>query len=151
MMDTILVVCIGNICRSPMAEALLKRTLPGKTILSAGLYALIGSPADPNSIAVMDEHGFDIRSHRARQLTSVLVNSADLILTMDMEQKHIIETNYSTAKGKVRRLGESGKFNIDDPFQKGIGSFHASFALIERGINDLKSQLLAIGQYHLYS
>ena len=53
-MKTILVLCIGNICRSPMAEALLLRALPGMTVRSAGLDAMIGEPADPTSIALQE-------------------------------------------------------------------------------------------------
>jgi protein-tyrosine phosphatase len=142
-MNKILVVCIGNICRSPMAEALLRRDLPAKTIYSAGIHAMIGNPADPHSILIMHEQGIDIAGHRAQQLTEPLVSAADLILTMDSEQQRLIESNYSTSRGKVRRLGEFGKFDIPDPYRMGMEKFRASYRLIELGVNDLTSRLLA--------
>ncbi|MFS9669038.1 protein tyrosine phosphatase, partial [Klebsiella pneumoniae] len=65
----ILVVCVGNICRSPIGEALLQQQHPNLTVKSAGLSALVGEGADDKAIQVMDEWNIDIRSHRAQQLT----------------------------------------------------------------------------------
>lgn len=69
MIKTVLVVCVGNICRSPMAEGLLKRALPEANVASAGLGALVGQPADPYAVALMSGLGLDISGHRARQLS----------------------------------------------------------------------------------
>ena len=55
MFNTILVLCTGNICRSPIAEALLKNALPGRHVHSAGIGAMVGWPADPHSVAVCAE------------------------------------------------------------------------------------------------
>jgi len=87
MINQILVVCIGNICRSPMAEGLLKRDLPKIKVSSAGLDALVGYGADPIAVEIMAEQGIDIQSHRARMLTDNLVRQSELILVMDNAQK----------------------------------------------------------------
>jgi protein-tyrosine phosphatase len=105
-MNTVLVVCIGNICRSPMAEALLALALPGMTIQSAGLGAVIGAPADPISIALMAEAGLDISTHRGQQISTPLVMNAELVLVMDRQQQQEVHRRYPTSAGKVFCLGE---------------------------------------------
>jgi len=133
-MQHILVLCIGNICRSPMAEGLLRHALPGKTIRSAGLAALVGQPADPFAVQLMQEQGIDISAHRARNISSQLVGEAQLILTMDLEQKLEVERNHVAARGKVFRIAEARKLDVADPYRQGIESFRAAQALITEGV-----------------
>lgn len=133
-MQNILVICIGNICRSPMAEGLLKQALPGTSIRSAGLGALVGSPADPFSVQIMAEQGIDISAHRAQSISTRMVQEADLILTMDLEQKQRVEADYVGSRGKVFRLGEFDKLDIADPYRQGIGRFRAVHSLIQQGV-----------------
>src|SRR5262249_45286096 len=109
MIRNVLVVCIGNICRSPMAEGLLRQALPNVRITSAGLGAMAGRPADPISTELMAEAGLDISRHRAQQLTGVQASQADLILVMESEHKLEVQRRYPVASGKVFRLGESGR------------------------------------------
>jgi protein-tyrosine phosphatase len=140
-MKNILVLCIGNICRSPMAEALLQRALPDRTVRSAGLGALIGREADPSSVALMAEHGIDITPHRAQQISGRLVATADLILVMDLEQKIYVEKNYVGVRGKVFRLAEVEKADIPDPYRKSIDSFREAQRLIEIGVRSWAAQI----------
>lgn len=135
MIKRVLVVCIGNICRSPMAEGLLREAMPELSVFSAGLGALVGKPADATAIELATETGVDISQHRAQQLTSVLAGQADLILVMDSEQKAEIQRRYPAASGKVFRLGEVGKFDIDDPYRQPRAAFEHSFQLIQQGVN----------------
>ena len=82
MIRHILIVCVGNICRSPMAEAVLRHELREKdemTVESAGLGALVGEQASEHAMALMRERGIDISSHRGQQLTPELVSEAELI------------------------------------------------------------------------
>lgn len=134
MINHILVLCLGNICRSPMAEGILKKRLPWKTIVSAGLRGMTGWTADPTSTRVMLENGIDISAHRARNLTRQMVEEADLILTMEQHQTQAVESRFPEAKGKVMRLGEYGNYDIADPFNRNIEFFRQTYQLIEQGI-----------------
>lgn len=139
MFKNILVVCVGNICRSPMAEGLLKQALAASNkmdcfVSSAGLNALIGHKADPNACLLMLNKGIDISNHRACQINSEMIRKSDLILVMETFQKNAIEENEPSTKGKVFRLGEWGKFDIPDPYQRELSVFETSLALIEQGV-----------------
>ena len=101
MIRHILVVCVGNICRSPMAEQLLKSALKGQegiTVESAGLGALVGHPADDYALELMEEMGEDIRAHRAMQIYPDMVHAADLVLVMEFSHQRAIDDADSTAR-----------------------------------------------------
>lgn len=136
MFENILIVCIGNICRSPMAEALLKESLKDKRhhISSAGLGALVDHAPDKTAIQLMLAQGIDISEYRATQITQELIRKADLILVMEAKHKESIENKDPSAKGKVFRLGEWGKFDIPDPYKKDRQAFVDALNLIETGV-----------------
>lgn len=116
-----------------MAEGMLKHSLPNHSIRSAGLGALIGNPADPSSILLMNEAGIDITDHRAQQISSDLVMCAELILVMDTEQKKYIESKYMAARGKVFRLCEGVNKDVPDPYRESLESFRSVFHLVQEG------------------
>jgi protein-tyrosine phosphatase len=92
-MASILVVCTGNVCRSPIAEGSLRASLVGRfggsapSISSAGIEGLEGSPPMPEAIEAAAERGIDIASHRARRLSPADVAGADLVLGMSSEHR----------------------------------------------------------------
>ncbi len=141
MFSRILMVCVGNICRSPMAEAVLADRLAGRSsvsVRSAGIAALVGRPADPIARDLMLEHGLDISAHRARQLTANMAMSHDLILVMDAEIKRSVERLAPSSLGRVHRIGRFGDFDVPDPVGRDRPAFERALALIEHGIDDFQ-------------
>lgn len=138
MFERILVVCTGNICRSPIAEALLAHALSEQrfTVSSAGLGALVGHPADPVACELMQSVGIDISAHRARQISASIVNDHDLILVMESGQRQALSARFPQARGKTYRWGEWGEFDVPDPYRLSRGAFEYAFELIERGLAD---------------
>lgn len=134
MIRTVLVVCIGNICRSPMAEGLLRQELPDVNVVSAGLAALSGQPADPYAVELMRERGVDITDHRAQQVSRAIATGADVILVMDNVQRQEIQRLHPATTGRVFRMGELGKFDVPDPFREARPAFENALQLIQRGV-----------------
>jgi protein-tyrosine phosphatase len=141
MIETILVVCEGNICRSPMAKAFLADALPGVTVLSGGVNALVGKPATAIAQEVMLTRGFDISEHRAQQISRSSCAEADLILVMDRDQRKFLEERYPLIRGKVFRLGEHENTDILDPYRQPRFVFERCARLIEMGVDSWLSRL----------
>jgi len=137
----LLVVCVGNICRSPDAAAQLARALPEARVQSAGLQARVGEPADAQSAAVAAEHGLDLSVHVARQITTRMCEAADLILVMSQEIKADLQSRFQLTRGKVFRLGEIGGFDIADPYRQPRDAFDRAHAEIARGVADWMPRL----------
>lgn len=139
--QNILVVCIGNICRSPMAEYFLKQQYPHLTIHSAGISGLIGYPADEKAQLCMQRHAIGLQTHRARKLNADLVKQADLILVMSQNQQKHIEQTWPFAKGKTFRLGHWQSKNVPDPYQHDQHVFDETCQLIQDCIADWKKYI----------
>ncbi len=120
----ILLVCTGNICRSPLAAALLERALTergieGIAVASAGTGAWDGAPVSEGAYLVGLERKLDLSGHRARLLTRELVESAELVLTM--ARHHRARVDELGGEGRVFVLGEyagreGDEAEVSDPF-----------------------------------
>ncbi len=138
---SILVICLGNICRSPMAAVLLHRALPGYEVTSAGLAPPIGAAADPRAVRLLAQEGCDLAGHRARAVEGALVDSADLVLVMDNLQREALEQRFPQSRGKTFRLCEGMDLDVPDPYGCSQQMFSIVLEMIKQGISSWSSQL----------
>ncbi|MGA2233778.1 MAG: Sua5/YciO/YrdC/YwlC family protein [Tepidisphaeraceae bacterium] len=126
MKTTLLFVCSGNTCRSPMAEALARKLLGdylaldaaglerrGIEVMSAGTFAMAGSKATPQAADAVKLLGADLSRHRSRPLTVELINQADAIYTMSHDHAQAALSMVPSASDKVSTLDPDG--DIEDP------------------------------------
>ncbi|HPF96832.1 MAG: low molecular weight protein-tyrosine-phosphatase [Flavobacteriaceae bacterium] len=149
-MTKILMVCLGNICRSPLAEGILRSKVEGKPILvdSAGTGNYhVGDPPDRRSIEIAKKYGLDISNLRGRQFTATDFDTFDLIYIMD-------ESNYTNVlrlarteedKAKVRFILDEvypgQKFNVPDPYHSEMHAFESLFRMLDEACNLIASKL----------
>ncbi|QLN79793.1 protein tyrosine phosphatase [Klebsiella grimontii] len=132
MFDSILVVCTGNICRSPIGERYLRKVLPNKKIDSAGTGALIDHPADESAIKIAGKYGISLEGHRGRQFTSSMGRQYDLILVMEKSHIEQIGRIAPEARGKTMLFGHwLNQREIPDPYRKSDEAFASVCKLIE--------------------
>ncbi|BAS34423.1 TPA: protein tyrosine phosphatase [Klebsiella variicola] len=143
MFNSVLVICTGNICRSPIGERILRIALPNKQIDSAGTGALVNHPADESAIRIATRHNLSLDGHKAKQFTSKLGRQYDLLLVM--EKYHIEEINRIAPelRGKTMLLGHwMGAKEIPDPFRKSDEAFESVYVLIEQCCNYWSEKLV---------
>ena len=134
MFRNILVLCTANICRSPLAEGLLRQRLqsrPEIVVHSAGVAALTGSAAHPIVVDLLQKDGVEIRSHRARQCDLELLRQADLVLVMDKTHLKWLSSSYPQFHGRGFLLGHWDKRReVPDPIGLPRETFEAVYAQI---------------------
>lgn len=133
MFNKILVVCVGNICRSPTGERLLKHYQPALTVESAGLGALVGKGADATATSVAEDHQLSLAGHSARQISGRMCREYDLILVMEKRHIAALCEIAPEMRGKVMLFGHwDGEREIPDPYRKSREAFEAVYTLLDR-------------------
>lgn len=149
----ILFICIGNLCRSPMAEAICKDIIARDEVLgrlgirvsSAGTMKLNSAPATTEAIQVMTERGLDIGGHRSRIINRDILDAHDLILTMENAQKGRIVAEYPGTRDKVFLLSEyaGASGDIIDPIGEDINVYRSRATEIEKYLRIILARLVS--------
>ncbi len=117
-MFSVLFVCTGNICRSPMAEGIFRRKMMIESpenlrdkmwVESCGIYAYDGNRASDNTVKVCEKHGLDISGHRSKAINRVLVEQSDLIFALSIDHLNFIQENFPAARHKTYLFKVFGK------------------------------------------
>lgn len=138
MFKKVLFVCIGNICRSPTAEILMRHELrdrEGVEVTSAGLQALVGKPIDAMAGQLLHEAGHSTDGHRGRLATPSVLCAADLILVMEHAHAARIARDVPQVSGKTFLLGRWDKVEIPDPYRQQRIAFEHVYGLIKQGVS----------------
>src|SRR5882724_1756911 len=145
-MKTILFVCTGNVCRSPMAEGIFRQAVQGRSdyrVLSAGLGAMEGQPPSLYAVQAVKELGIDISGQRSGMLTAELVHEADFIFGMTHSHIDTVMLLYPHAAEKTFMLREFDETldlfekDISDPIGGSYAVYLACRDQIEQGIVSL--------------
>ncbi|MDC0937307.1 L-threonylcarbamoyladenylate synthase [Pirellulales bacterium] len=141
----ILLVCTGNTCRSPMAEALMRKTIAdrlqldcdddntGVIVASAGVSASAGCAASPEAVEVMKQSGLDISGHSSQPLTDKLVQHADVIYTLTGVHRQAIVHRWPESASRTFNL-RSDNGDVDDPIGGGLDTYQRCASQIEAAI-----------------
>lgn len=151
-MTRILMVCLGNICRSPLAEGILKTKLKGAAhvvVDSAGTGAYhIGKGSDPRSIAVAKAHGIDISSQKARQFKASDFDTFDVIYAMDTSNYNNITRLARTAEDSAKvklvlnEITPQEDLNVPDPYYGGDQSFENVYQMLDQACTTIAKKYI---------
>ena len=154
-MPSLLFVCAANMCRSPMASALMRRRVERLTstddwrIASAGIWAQEGAPAIGEAQAVLREMHLDLGKHRSRNVLQVEVRSFDLVLVMETNQKEALRVTFPDIAERIYLLSEmaGSPLDIPDPVGGTLADVRNTAQTIDRYLSQGFARILQLTQH----
>lgn len=155
----ILFICKGNICRSPFADHLAKKIFAGSlrysiAVDSAGLNVKTPLPSPPNAVEVAGNFGIDLRNHRSKRFTAEMFGEFDMIVSMETRQYQALLSRSPASHARLflmpffedqkMRPGGYERYNLADPYGKGLAEFNRCFQRIERCLNGMAKRINAL-------
>ncbi len=150
---SVLFVCTGNTCRSPMAEAIFRSRLAnrldcpqeelgarGWSVGSAGIWAFNGHPAAANAVEIVHRFGADLHHHESRRLTAAMVQQADLIVVMTREHFDTLTAAIPEASDRTRLLDPEG-YDLADPVGQDLDRYQSTAETIDLHLDSLLNEL----------
>ena len=133
----VLVLCHGNICRSPFVAAVARRLLPPETRVASAGFIGPDRPSPPEAIVAAKERGYDLAPHRSRLVTPALLDAAELIIVLDPMQRLMLRRTRPPLAAPLVLLGDLDPApiqtrGIPDPVNQPVETFRASYARAER-------------------
>lgn len=143
-MPSVLFVCTANICRSPLAEGLMKCRIAGQPdadqwrIESAGTWGLDGEKAVDEVLFLLKEKGIDLSNHRARTVTRQIIEPFNLVLTMEERHRDALRAEFPFMAKRIFLLSEmiGALFDIHDPIGKPLKEYRRVEELIDRVLEE---------------
>lgn len=153
-MPTVLIVCTGNICRSPMAEVLLRARLARDDarqdwqVTSAGVWTVDGRLASAHAIEAMAQRGIDLSDHRSRNITREIMSQADLVLVMTRSHAEALGAAFPAHAHKVYLLSEmTGQMHdVGDPYGGARQEYAHTARELEQLITDGYERIVALAE-----
>jgi len=142
----ILMICFGNICRSPLAEGVMRQLIEDENLdwevaSAATGDVCVGEPADPRSVAIAKQYGYDIANQRVRRLTLEMLDDYDYILTMDRHNfNEVTELAQTDQQRKKVSLFLKDDLEVFNPFFSD-DAFERVFLQIEERVKSLLQEL----------
>ncbi|HLV15147.1 MAG TPA: low molecular weight protein-tyrosine-phosphatase [Xanthomarina sp.] len=150
-MIKILMVCLGNICRSPLAEGILQSKLPKDKFFidSAGTGNYhVGDPPDPRSVKIAKKYGLDISNQRGRQFTTSDFDKFDYIYVMDSSNyQNVIrlarnEQDIAKVKMILNEIYKNQDYDVPDPYTGGIQGFESTYKMLDEACQEIANKIL---------
>ncbi len=151
MRHSILFVCTGNVCRSPMAAALFNAKAHDLgddqtyTAISAGTWALENQPASGHALTVMAERALDLTAHRGQTITREMLEQAAVVIVMTRSHRDALASEFPTVRFKIHLMSEliDRTFDVADPYGGALAEYQDCAAslenLIDLGYEKIKS------------